>query len=190
MKICKTCQKEVTRPRKLSDKQWLSQSFCSDSCRIEATKGLKSSNLALWNRWQHMKQRCSNPKNPGYRHYGGRGISYDPKWESFSAFFDDMSGDFKEHLTLERINVNGNYNKKNCTWITKGEQSCNTRKTIYIDYAGQSYKLFELAQIVGVKYNTLYNRIYTYKMPIEIAVKKEKMGGQRIMKKFIANLLK
>lgn len=77
--------------------------------------------------WQSMKERCRNSNTVGYENYGGRGITYDPEWESFEAFYADM-GDRPEGMTLDRINVDGNYSKENCRWATKGVQSFNRRK--------------------------------------------------------------
>lgn len=79
--------------------------------------------------WLGMKQRCNNIKTANYLNYGGRGITYDPKWETFEGFWEDMEEGYKEDLTLERVDVNGNYEKGNCTWIPKGRQSRNTRKS-------------------------------------------------------------
>ena len=60
-------------------------------------------------------------------HYGGRGISYDPRWESFEVFWEDMSEGYSEHLELDRIDPNGNYCKENCRWVGRSLQSYNKR---------------------------------------------------------------
>lgn len=80
--------------------------------------------------WNHMKKRCGNPKDPSYKDYGGRGITYDPKWETFEGFFEDM-GPRPEGTTLDRYpDKNGNYCKSNCRWATKTEQSHNRRSNV------------------------------------------------------------
>ena len=76
--------------------------------------------------WQCMKQRCNNPNFPKYEIYGGRGITYDPTWESFINFFNDM-GPRPEGKTLDRLDNNGNYEKSNCRWATGTEQRINQR---------------------------------------------------------------
>ena len=76
--------------------------------------------------WDNMKARCSNPNSIAYKDYGGRGIIYDPHWESFENFYRDM-GDCPEGMSLDRINVNGNYCKENCRWADRSTQSYNTR---------------------------------------------------------------
>jgi len=79
-----------------------------------------------YNSWRAMKERCNNPKNNHYHLYGERGITYDPKWETFEGFFEDM-GLRPEGTTLDRIDSNGNYTKENCKWSNITEQNINTR---------------------------------------------------------------
>ena len=74
--------------------------------------------------WQNMKQRCDNPRSTPYRYYGGRGISYDPRWSDFMAFLADM-GERPPGLQLDRIDNNGNYCKANCRWVTPAENMRN-----------------------------------------------------------------
>ncbi len=85
--------------------------------------------------WAKMKLRCNNPNHHCYHRYGGRGITYDPRWEVFENFFADM-GHRPEGSTLDRINNNGPYNKENCKWSTQAEQNLNknleTRSTFGI----------------------------------------------------------
>lgn len=77
--------------------------------------------------WQMMKDRCTNPHNKDYHHYGGRGITFDPSWLSFEYFYEDM-GERPEGLTLDRIDVNGNYCKENCRWVDSITQRQNRRR--------------------------------------------------------------
>lgn len=79
-----------------------------------------------WHSWANMVQRCTNPKNPRYADYGGRGIMVCAAWVFFEAFLTDM-GEQPESLTLDRIDNDGNYEPANCRWITKGEQNANRR---------------------------------------------------------------
>ena len=79
--------------------------------------------------WKHMRRRCNDPKSHNYKHYGGRGISYDPRWEDFNEFLKDM-GERPKGMTLDRIRVNESYSKNNCKWSTKSEQSRNQRPRI------------------------------------------------------------
>lgn len=76
--------------------------------------------------WQSMHIRCKYKSQSGYKHYGGRGIMVCTRWRSFARFIEDM-GPRPEGLTLDRINVNGNYEPSNCRWATPLEQTHNRR---------------------------------------------------------------
>lgn len=91
--------------------------------------------------WADMKTRCLNPKHKQWKDYGGRGITVDPSWMNFQQFYEDMFPTYQEHLTIERKNVNGNYTKVNCTWVTRADQNRNTRRTLAVR-GGESYACF------------------------------------------------
>lgn len=84
--------------------------------------------------WSCMINRCTNPSYRAYHRYGGRGITFDPKWKTFAGFLQDM-GERPEKKSLDRIDNNGHYYKENCKWSTQTEQCrnrCNSPK-----YQGQ-----------------------------------------------------
>lgn len=83
-----------------------------------------------YNTWLGMKQRCYNKKCACYSYYGGRGIRVCKRWKhSFSNFLADMGRKPGPDYSIDRINVNGNYEPSNCRWATKKEQAINTRRS-------------------------------------------------------------
>lgn len=120
--------------------------------------------------WANMIQRTSNPGHPSYRHYGGRGITVCSRWrDSFEAFAADMGPTFRDGLTLDRIDVNGNYEPSNCRWATRFEQQRNKRNNHVVTWRGRTMVLVEWAELLGLRYDTLRMRLREYGWPIERA---------------------
>ncbi len=83
----------------------------------------------LYKVWSDMKQRCYNIRNVGYKDYGGRGIHVCEAWRnSFLNFYADMVDNYKEGLFLDRVDNDGSYSSDNCRWVTRSQNSVNTRK--------------------------------------------------------------
>lgn len=76
----------------------------------------------------HMKSRCDNPLEAGFKEYGERGITYDEKWKTFSGFWEDMEEGYEDGLEIDRIDPNKGYCKENCRWVDHVIQCFNTRK--------------------------------------------------------------
>ena len=87
-----------------------------------------------------MRSRCYNKQVNSYKNYGGRGITICDEWRNnFQAFYEwTMSHGYKEGLTIDRIDVNGNYEPNNCRWITNTEQQNNKTNNILITYDGKT----------------------------------------------------
>lgn len=109
--------------------------------------------------WYSMWSRCVVKTTDCYKHYGGRGIRVCDRWKDFSSFLTDM-GERPRNLTLERVDVNGDYCPENCTWVTKKENSRNQRDTITITLNGVTKPLTKWAEEHGVNPNTIYKRRY------------------------------
>ena len=121
------------------------------------------SNLAddnLYKVWYAMKYRCYNPKCNMYPNYGQRGITVCSEWLSdyytFRAWA--LSNGYAEGLSIERIDVNGNYCSENCTWATQEEQCNNMRRNIRITYLGRTQTLARWAKELNINYDALRER--------------------------------
>jgi hypothetical protein len=111
--------------------------------------------------WRNAKTRCFNTKNAKYPSYGGRGITMCEEWaRDFRAFLRDM-GECPDDLTLERIDVNGNYEPRNCVWISKPLQAKNRRSNVKVN----GLTLTDYAANAGVPYRNLRRRIINGETP-------------------------
>ncbi len=119
-----------------------------------------------------MKRRCYNPSDKDYHNYGGRGIRICDEWRNDYSSFKEwaLSHGYKDNLTIERIDVNGDYCPENCKWIPHGEQSLNTRANFHVIYHGKDYVFAQLCKEKGIKYYSTYNRINVHGWSVEEAV--------------------
>lgn len=125
----------------------------------------------LWRIWNGIKRRCLRPNEPRYKDYGGRGITLDPGWLNFDNFAEwALSHGYTDELTIERIDVDGNYCPENCKWITRLEQCKNKRNTLWVMYHGEKVRLQDLAETAVVSYDTVHDRIYKRGWDIERAL--------------------
>ena len=112
-----------------------------------------------------MKARCDDPRNPSFKYYGAKGITYCERWKVFQNFINDM-GLRPEGLTLDRIDPAGNYEPSNCRWLSVTEQIRSRRNAL--TYNGKP--LIEACQERGLKYDTVYKRITARGWSIEDAL--------------------
>lgn len=117
------------------------------------------SNGYEWHCYYGMLDRCYNQKSSGYKNYGGRGITVCDRWrESFENFLFDM-GRRPDGCSIDRADVNGNYEPGNCTWATPYQQARNTTRTIRITLNGVEKCLADWASQAGIGYSTMYSRL-------------------------------
>lgn len=106
--------------------------------------------------WTAMKTRCTNTKQPNYKRYGAKGITYDPDWETFENFWRDMKSSYADGLSIDRIDNSKGYSKENCRWATPAEQNRNMSSTIFIEYKGVKHCLTDLAAMLSISRKKLY----------------------------------
>lgn len=123
--------------------------------------------------WVHtaIKQRCLNSSSKDYPHYGGRGIRICEEWINVKEFCDwAVSTGYKDGLTIERKDVNGDYRPENCTWISNDFQVRNRTMSKIYEYNGLKGDARFWSEYSGIKYNTLRGRLHNYGWSIEKAI--------------------
>ena len=143
----------------------------SEKSRERATKhGLSSSKI--YPIWKSMNQRCTNPNDKRFNNYGARGIKVCDEWKNdFQTFYDwAMANGYADDLTIDRIDVNGNYEPSYCRWATPIEQANNATQNHFITYNGKTQTMAQWAKETGIKYTTIRARINAYHWDIERAL--------------------
>lgn len=136
--------KKVTRSYiddgKLDKRFWHIREYCRD--------------YPMGKRYKNMMYRCFKDKHSDYKNYGGRGITVCDEWANDFFKFKEWAeqNGFREDLTLDRIDVNGNYEPSNCRWATHKEQCRNKRNTIYLTYKGQKIPQVQFAEDFNFEY--------------------------------------
>ncbi|HGO1685087.1 TPA: hypothetical protein ACK0FJ_002175 [Staphylococcus aureus] len=127
----------------------------------KAKKNHGDTDSRLYYIWENMRKRCYKPNSDRYKNYGARGITICDEWKNdYSNFYKwSYNNGYNDNLTIERIDINGNYEPKNCTWITIEEQAKNrsSSKWVYLD--GIKYSPHELENIYKIPIKTIYARI-------------------------------
>ena len=111
--------------------------------------------------WIGIKKRCFNSNHKGYKNYGGRGIVMCDKWKNdFIEFYKwAIINGYKDNLTIDRINNEGNYEPSNCRWVTLTEQARNRRNTRFITYNGERLCMKDWAKKLGLNYKLVSAKI-------------------------------
>ena len=129
---------------------------CLQKERVSISNSKHNKSLSkLYGVWSSMKSRCYNKNNDKYKNYGGRGISVCNDWRNdFSKFFSwAKNNGYKKGLTIDRIDVNGNYCPENCRWVDYKQQARNKTTNIKIMFQGKLIGMSEVAEILGIKYS-------------------------------------
>jgi hypothetical protein len=119
------------------------------------------SKTRLYSIWCDMKRRCYNPKNKRYKCYGGRNIKVCEAWkDNFVKFYEwSISSGYTEDLTIDRIDVNGDYEPSNCRWVTMKEQQRNTTRSHFVTANGETKTMAEWSEITGIPVNVIKDRL-------------------------------
>lgn len=129
--------------------------FCKNKSKHNLT------GTRIYRIWNSMKQRCYYKNGRNYKNYGAKGITVYKEWKNdFLNFYNwSINNGYKDNLTIDRINVNGNYEPNNCRWVSMKEQENNrTNNRIYI-YGNKKYTISQLSNKINIPYNTLLWRI-------------------------------
>lgn len=118
------------------------------------------SDTRLYRIYAHMKDRCYNETLVDFQYYGGRGITVCQEWLcDFESFYNwALSNGYSEGLSIDRIDVNGNYEPSNCRWVTMKIQCNNKRNTLRYTFDGRTHTLMEWVELTGASYSAVYQR--------------------------------
>jgi len=115
----------------------------------------------LYKIWKRMRQRCGNPNHKDYKYYGGRSITVCEEWNNYKKFYDwAISNGYRDDLTIDRIDNNGNYGPDNCKWSTRKEQVRNSRHNRRTLFNGKMKITVEWAEALGIKSSILNVRFH------------------------------
>lgn len=126
------------------------------------------SRTRVYIQWSSMKQRVTNEKAAKRHIYAG--LEYDPSWETFEKFYEDMGDPPTSRHTLDRIDGTKGYSKGNCRWATYREQNLNTSRNHYLEWNGKRQTITEWAEELKIPRNTLFARVMTYGWDAEKAL--------------------
>ena len=118
----------------------------------------------LYSTWHGIKQRCLDPNSSHYAHYGGRGITICDEWlYDYTKFYDwALENGACKQLTIDRIDLNGNYEPSNCRWVDVETQMNNTSQNRFIEYNGERLTLIQWSRRTGINEGTIRSRLDKY----------------------------
>lgn len=132
--------------------------------------------------WEGMRRRCENSADKSFPHYGGKGISVCDRWKDFQVFLSDIEPRPSPRHSLDRIDVNGNYEPSNCRWATASQQCRNKTTNRFIVFNGKPMTLVKASEKSGIPYKTLKSRLqkgWTDDRAINTPVSQAKVNAQR-----------
>lgn len=128
---------------------------CSNNFTTHGATGSRLHNI-----WRDIKKRCFNEKYKQFYLYGGRGITICSEWLDYVNFANwSLTHGYADDLTIERINVNGNYEPTNCTWIPSQLQARNKRTNHFVEFDGRRLTIAEWSEQTGISQGTIWYRL-------------------------------
>lgn len=147
----------------------------------------KNNNRRIRNTYDNMRKRFLNPNNPKYKTYGARGITICDEWlgkDGYRNFLNwALSNGYSDELTIERLDVNGNYEPSNCAWISKQQQAYNKTNTIWVEIDGVNKPLQIWCDEIGINNRTVKSRVKDQGMTYQEALFKPVVAHRRKVKK-------
>lgn len=136
-------------------------------------------NSRLWNIWRGIKRRCNMPSCSTYKNYGGRGIMICREWQDDFSNFEQWATahGYNDNLSIDRIDVNGNYCPENCRWVTSKVQNNNRRNNHFIEYNGETKTTAQWEEFFSLPKGTITRRLrngMTFEQTITLPVKRYK----------------
>lgn len=134
--------------------------YC-EKCQEKLRESKWRSDDRLYRTWRHMLDRCENPRDKAYPLYGGKGVKICLEWHELEKFIQWAlkNGYDDDKLTLDRIDVQGNYEPSNCRWITNEKQQSNKRNNSILVYNGMSRTKGQWSKITGISRSTINYRL-------------------------------
>lgn len=133
----------------------------------------------LYGVWSAMRNRCNRRTDKNYRNYGGRGIKVCAEWNDFLTFQKwSIENGYREGVTIDRINNDGDYAPSNCRWVTQKIQANNTRNVHWITHNGETKTLSEWASVLGLTPQGLLGRLKKYSIEEAFSAPKNSRAGR------------
>ena len=138
----------------------------------------------LYRIYYKIKRRCNRPN---VKYYSSKGVKLCEEWNNdYYSFYNwAMNNGYKDNLSIDRIDTNGNYCPENCRWVDMKVQNNNRRNNIKVEYKGKTYSIIELSELLGIKYRTLVARLKDYNYKVDDIVNRKLW--ERVNKKSMLN---
>ena len=138
--------------------------------KANSTHQLRDKYPLTYTSWKSLRKRCNSKNATGFHLWGGRGITYADRWDSFPNFLADMGPRPSKEYSIDRVDNNLGYTPENCRWATRKQQCRNTRRNHLVTFDGKTKTLAEWAETLGFAYATLRDRLGKYGWSIHDAL--------------------